>query len=85
MRFARLVFLGLLALLVPVSSYANYNYIPKNIHAWPWHKSRQKHSTLSSPYSVGGKHAKHNTYKYLGAKNKHHKNNRPKNSKQHRP
>ena len=27
---------------------------------------------LNSPYSVGGKHAKHNTYSYLGKK-KHHK------------
>ena len=57
MKFTRIAIFALLALLLPLSGY-----------------SRAKHSTkLDGPYSVGGKHAKHNTYAYLGKK----KNRKP--------
>ena len=56
MKLLRIVLFGLLAILLPLSGY-----------------SRIRHATkLQGPYSVGGKHAKHNTYDYLGKK-KHHK------------
>jgi hypothetical protein len=56
MKLLRVVLLGILAILLPLSGY-----------------SRIRHATkLQGPYSVGGKHAKHNTYDYLGKK-KHHK------------
>ncbi len=52
MKTTRIVILGLLALLLPLSGHA-----------------RKPHATkLNGPYSVGGKHAKHNTYDYLGKK-----------------
>ena len=55
MKTTRIIVLVLLALLLPLSGY-----------------SRTKHaSKLEGPYSVGGKHAKHNTYDYLGKKNHH--------------
>jgi hypothetical protein len=55
MKTTRIVFLALLALLLPLSGY-----------------SRAQHaSKLQGPYSVGGKHAKHNTYSYLGKKKQH--------------
>jgi hypothetical protein len=71
MKFAGFVILVLLVLLAPVNSYANFNYLPAGIQAS--HKSHPKASKLQGPYSVGGKHTKHNTYKYLDKKNKHQK------------
>jgi hypothetical protein len=55
MKTTRIVILALLAMLLPLSGY-----------------SRTKHATrLEGPYSVGGKHAKHNTYSYLGKRKQH--------------
>jgi len=55
MNHKRIGILAILALLLPLSGY-----------------SRTKHATkLDGPYSVGGKHAKHNTYSYLGKKKSH--------------
>jgi hypothetical protein len=51
MKTTRIVILGLLALLLPLSGY-----------------SRTK---VQGPYSVGGEHAKHITYGYLGKKTHH--------------
>ena len=52
MRLSIVVVFALLASLLPLSGY-----------------SRTKHATkLQGPYSVGSKHAKHNTYDYLGKK-----------------
>ena len=56
MKATRIAMLGLLALLLPLTGFAHKPHAAK----------------LNGPYSVGGKHAKHNTYDYLGKK-KHHK------------
>jgi len=52
MKLARVVVLGLIAFLLPLSGYSR-----------PRHATK-----LDGPYSVGGKKAKHNTYDYLGKK-----------------
>lgn len=72
MKVAKFAILGLLALVAPSSSYAKLSYAPAGIHAL-FHKSHPKATKLSGPYSVGSKKTKHNTYNYLGKKNKHHK------------
>lgn len=56
MKITNIVILALLVLLLPLTGYAHKPHAAK----------------LNGPYSVGGKHAKHNTYAYLG-KNKRHK------------
>jgi hypothetical protein len=56
MKLLRTLLLGLIAILLPLSGYSRIKHVTK----------------LQGPYSVGGKHAKHNIYDYLGKK-KHHK------------
>ena len=70
MKVAKFAILGLLALLMPASSYAKVSYTPAGLHAL-FHKSHLKATKLSGPYSVGNKKTKHSTYKYLGQKGKH--------------
>lgn len=55
MLVTRFVLLAFIALLLPLASY------PRTRHA----------TKLQGAYSVGGKHAKHNTYNYLGKKKNH--------------
>lgn len=72
MKVAKFAILGLLALLMPASSYAKVSYTPSGMHAL-FHKSQPKATKLKGPYSVGSKKTKHSTYKYLGQKGKHQK------------
>jgi hypothetical protein len=72
MKVAKFAILGSLAFLAPASSYAKLSCAPVGVHAL-FHKSHAKATKLSGSYSVGNKKAKHNTYKYLGQKGKHHK------------
>jgi hypothetical protein len=72
MKFTRVIILGLITFLVPLSGNAKGAYVSRSTHSSHSTSTRASHS--SRPYYGGGKHTESHGGKYPGSTNVHHKN-----------